>query len=343
VIQPQTTPVPAVSTVAWPPAGFVPAPLIPDRWSLQAPYGSDFSNATVSVTIDGVPQQIEILSNSGDDIGGQAIVWDMPNAPTPQPGQQQVYDVQVDNVIINGQSQNFSYTTTSFDPATTTVETPVLADVGFLQTSAMADPTAGSIAIDVACSINLNQPVSVDYTTVNGSALAGTNYVATSGVLTFQPGKAYSQIIVPLLSGTAEQPGGTFTVALSSPSDATVGPISSAQVTVSPIRLVVSQPVGDAVAGEPVDLQFSAEDIYGDLESTFDGAMTFELTGTSEEYSGGGTFVNGVVDFGSITFDSPGTYSATVTSGTITTTTPDANFTSTGHGGIITGRNDRDR
>ena len=31
VIQPQTTPVPAVTTVAWPPAGFVPAPLIPDR------------------------------------------------------------------------------------------------------------------------------------------------------------------------------------------------------------------------------------------------------------------------------------------------------------------------
>ncbi len=47
VIQPQTTPVPAVTTVAWPPAGFVPAPLIPDRWSLQAPYGTDFSNATV--------------------------------------------------------------------------------------------------------------------------------------------------------------------------------------------------------------------------------------------------------------------------------------------------------
>ena len=37
VVQPQTTPVPAVSVVAWPPAGFVPAPVIPDRWSLQTP------------------------------------------------------------------------------------------------------------------------------------------------------------------------------------------------------------------------------------------------------------------------------------------------------------------
>ena len=121
VIQPQTTPVPAVTTVAWPPAGFVPAPLMPDRWSLQAPFGSDFSNATVTVTENGVAQQVEILSDSGQDYGGQAIVWDMPDAPAPQPGQQVVYAVQVDNVVINGQTQSFSYTTTSFDPTTTTV------------------------------------------------------------------------------------------------------------------------------------------------------------------------------------------------------------------------------
>ena len=48
VVQPQSTPLPAVTAVAWPPAGFVPAPLIPQRWSLQAASGSDFSNATVS-------------------------------------------------------------------------------------------------------------------------------------------------------------------------------------------------------------------------------------------------------------------------------------------------------
>ena len=188
VIQPQTTPVPAVTTVAWPPAGFVPAPFIPDRWSLQAPYGSDFSNATVTVTENGVAQQVEILSNSGEDYGGQAIVWDMPDAPAPQPGQQVVYAVEVDNVVINGQTQSFSYTTTSFDPTTTTALTPVPAAVGFVQTSAQVDPAAGSITIDVACSMNTDQPVSVDYSTADGTAVAGTNYVATSGVLTFRAG-----------------------------------------------------------------------------------------------------------------------------------------------------------
>lgn len=324
VIKPQTTPVPAVTTVAWPPAGFVPAPLIPDRWSLQAPYGSDFSNATVSVSIDGVAQQVEILSDSGEDEGGQAIVWDMPNAPTPQPGQQQVYAVEVDNVVINGQSLNFSYTTTSFDPTTTTVMTPVPAAVSFVQASALGDPTAGSITIDVGCSINLDQAVSVDYSTADGSAVAGTNFVATSGVLNFEAGQPYSQIVVPLLSGTTAQPGGTFSVNLSAPSGASVGPIGTIQVTVSPLKLVVTQPVNDVVAGSAVDLQFSAEDIYGDLDTSFSGSVSFQLTNGGAEYSGNGSFDDGVADFGSVTFEWPGSYTASVTSGIVTTTTPNA-------------------
>jgi hypothetical protein len=241
VIQPQAAPVPAVTRVAWPPAGFVPAPLIPDRWSLQAPDGSDFSNATVAVTENGVAQQVEILSNSGANYGGQAIVWDMPDAPAPQPGQQVVYAVQVDNALINGQSQSFSYTTTSFDPSTTTALAPVPAAIGFLQTSAIVDPTAGSITIDVACSVSGDQPVSADYSTTDGTALAGTNYVATSGVLTFQPGQFYSQIVVPLLPGTPAQPGGTFSVNLFTPTEASVATVSACDVTING-ALPVAQP-----------------------------------------------------------------------------------------------------
>ena len=55
-----------------------------------------------------------------DDYGGNAIVWDLPFAPAPQPGLQSVYTVNVGNVLINGVPQSFSYTTTSFDPSNTT-------------------------------------------------------------------------------------------------------------------------------------------------------------------------------------------------------------------------------
>jgi hypothetical protein len=74
VIQPQATPAPSMTKVAWPPVGFVPEGLMPDRWSLQPPYGTDFSNGTVTVSDNGAPQQVDILSKSGADYGGQAIV-----------------------------------------------------------------------------------------------------------------------------------------------------------------------------------------------------------------------------------------------------------------------------
>ncbi len=226
VIQPQDPPSPAMDAVAWPPAGFVPAPLVPVRWSLQAPYGSDFTKATVAVTENGVPERVEILDNSGGDYGGEAIVWDMPDAAAPEPGKQTVYGVRVDDVIINGMLRSFSYTTTSFDPSTTTVLAPIPAQVGFLQTNTSVSTPDISVTVEVARSMNTDQPVSVDYTTNDGTALAGKNYVATSGVLTFSPGQFYSQIVVPLLPIGPQGSGGTFSIVLSSPTNTTIGPVS---------------------------------------------------------------------------------------------------------------------
>ena len=233
VIQPQDPPASSVTEVAWPPAGFVPAPLMPERWSLQGPYGADFSNATVAVTENGAPQTVEILSDNANGYGGDAVVWDMPNAPAPQSGQEVVYTVQIDNVEMDGQSQSFSYTTTSFDPSTTTNLEPVPAQVQFLQPTAQVTANGGSIVIEVARSMNADQQVSVQYNTANGTAQAGTNYVATTGTLTFDPGQFYSQIVVPILPRGAADPGGTFSISLHSPTGASIGPVGSMQVSIN--------------------------------------------------------------------------------------------------------------
>ena len=180
VVQPQTL-APAVTAVAWPPAGYVPAPLIPQRWSLQSSADSDFSRATVAVSENGVPQTVEILSNDDNGYGGNAIVWDLPFAAAPQPGQQTVYSVDVENVLIDGAPQSFTYTTTSFDPTSTTVSSPVSAEIGFLAALGTDIVIGGSIVIEVARSMNAGGQVSVDYSTASGSAEAGTNFVATSG------------------------------------------------------------------------------------------------------------------------------------------------------------------
>ena len=234
VVQPQVPPAPSVTAVAWPPAGFVPAPLMPQRWSLQYDSTADFSQATVSVTQNGTPQTVQILSNDDNGYGGNAIVWDMPFAPSAQPWQPQtVYTVNVANVMINGTPQSFSYTTTSFDPSTTTALQPVPASVEFLQPAAQVSANGGSILIEVARSMNADQQVSVEYATSNGTAISGTNYLATSGTLTFSPGQFYGQIVVPILARNSVNTGKTFSIVLDSLGQASIGPVSATLVTIT--------------------------------------------------------------------------------------------------------------
>jgi Calx-beta domain/Cysteine-rich secretory protein family len=233
VVQPQIAPAPAVTAVAWPPAGFVPVALLPQRWSLQSDGDADFSRASVAVTENGAPQSVEILSNNAQGYAGNAIVWDMPFAPLPQHGQQVVYVVSIANVLIDGKPQSFSYITTSFDPSTTTAEEPVPAQLEFLQPLAQVSSSGRSMVIEVARSMNADQQVSVRYATSNGTAAAGVNYVAMSGTVTFAPGQFYSQIVVPILPDNARSPDGTFSIALFSSVGASIGSVNTVQVSIS--------------------------------------------------------------------------------------------------------------
>jgi Calx-beta domain/Cysteine-rich secretory protein family len=269
VVQPELAPAPAVTAVAWPPAGFVPVTLMPLRWSLQSDGNTDFSNATVSVTENGTPQTVEILSDNSSGYGGNAIVWDMPFAPAPQYGQQAVYTVNIGNVMVAGKPQSFSYSTTSFDPSTTTALEPVPAQVEFLQPLAQVSSNSGSIVIEVARSMNADQQVSINYATTSGTAKSGTNYVATSGTLTFVPGQFYSQIVVPILAGSSHNAGGTFTISLTTPSGATIGPVSTVQVSISGSPSVAYQPLIGTVSsttsqsiGTTAPVEVSVEEIF---------------------------------------------------------------------------------
>lgn len=65
-------------------------------------------------------------------------------------------------------------------------------------------------------------PVSFTYTTANGTGLAGIDYVATSGVVTFAPFSTTATITVPVNGNGAVQGNRTFTVNLSGPPDGIV-------------------------------------------------------------------------------------------------------------------------
>ena len=65
-------------------------------------------------------------------------------------------------------------------------------------------------------------PLTVDYATTNGSAVAGSDYATTSGTVTFEPGVTSKIIRVPILDDAVAEPTETFTVTLSSAVGATI-------------------------------------------------------------------------------------------------------------------------
>lgn len=68
-----------------------------------------------------------------------------------------------------------------------------------------------------------SQAATVQFFTSNGTALAGSDYIATNGVLTFLPGVQTQFIRVVILSDTLSEPDETFTVRLINPTNATLG------------------------------------------------------------------------------------------------------------------------
>jgi hypothetical protein len=71
-------------------------------------------------------------------------------------------------------------------------------------------------------------PITVSYATSDGTAVAGRDYLATSGTLTFNPGVTSETIRVPILDDGAVQSGLSFNLTLSNPVAAT---LSRAQAT----------------------------------------------------------------------------------------------------------------
>lgn len=82
---------------------------------------------------------------------------------------------------------------------------------------------AGSqAAFTVILSIPSASIVTVDYVTVAGTALAGSDFGATSGTLTFAPGQTTRTVLVQTVNNAIAEPKETFTLTLSNPVGATI-------------------------------------------------------------------------------------------------------------------------
>ena len=221
-----------ITAVAWPPPGAFPLPWLPDattpgmggfgatgepmRWSLQTDNPDvDFSQASVSVTQNGVPQAVTIedAEAAGQIAEGQgtAITWVLPSTSTGE--QAATYSVTISG-ILNANHQplpEISYTTTTFVPTPTTAT--LTSQVQFLAPTNDITSRAATSTVTLARSLNIAAPLSV---VVQGNGV--------SQEVDFAAGQAYATAILPVGSFTLTDPqggviapgGGTTEVVLSS-------------------------------------------------------------------------------------------------------------------------------
>ena len=118
-------------------------------------------------------------------------------------------------------------------PDATTTPTLSIADVSVAE----GNSGAASAAVVVTLSASATQTVTVDFATANGTAstaaaIGGPDYDAAAGTLTFAPGETAQTLLVSVNGDSIDEVAETLTVALSSPTGATIAD-GSATVTIT--------------------------------------------------------------------------------------------------------------
>jgi ELWxxDGT repeat protein len=151
--------------------------------------------------------------------------------------------------------------TISFSPLSVSVTEPL----------AFSTPVTFTVRLNVAA----GRTVTVNYATADGTAQAGSDYTATSGTLSFDPGDLTRTIDVDVLAGAAVEAEETFTLVLSGPTNGTVAAGSgtaTAQIadsvslvpmgfyTITPCRVIDTRVAGSGtplVGGVARNVQFT--------------------------------------------------------------------------------------
>jgi Calx-beta domain len=146
---------------------------------------------------------------------------------------------------------------------------------------------AGSSDGVVTFSVSLPSsiPVSAQYGTFNNSALAGTDYIATSGTVTFQPGSTSTNITVPIIGDRLARGNKFFQVKLTSAVGAPIGDgegnLKILDPNISMNVLAMSSEPGDYIGGGQqylitiADTTFSAARFSDNSVSVALGAMDY--------------------------------------------------------------------
>jgi len=166
--------------------------------------GSDYT--TVSGTLTFAPGEmsqsfeVPILVNEEDDVREEMVLLMLENPVNAVPGPR--------------------------SEAMLTIVDPTAPDVpraGFSSDMFEVREEEGTAMITVTLNMTSTYPVSVDYTTSDGTAMAGSDYMTASGTLTFAPDETVQTFDIEILSDFGDEPEETVHLMLSNPVSATLG------------------------------------------------------------------------------------------------------------------------
>ena len=122
------------------------------------------------------------------------------------------------------------------EPLTDTVAVPVAVEetilISFNSASYSAGEGEGAATISVTLDAAPSLPVTVDYATSDNTAIAGSDYVAVNGVLSFTAGVTIQTFAVSILDDTLGESDETIALMLSNPTNGTLGVPDAATLTI---------------------------------------------------------------------------------------------------------------
>jgi hypothetical protein len=101
--------------VAWPPPTWVPYTVRFSVWSFSMS-GANFAGASV-VMRSGTTNLDLVVQQLPNGYGDNTLAWTPQGIPSGAPAADTVYHVEVNNVVVGGQTRNFAYDVTLIDPA----------------------------------------------------------------------------------------------------------------------------------------------------------------------------------------------------------------------------------
>ncbi len=172
------------------------------------------------------------ITSGADGVGPGATLWSAVANPTTSP--------RTGTLDIAGRA--FDVTQPGVPPGIL----PTVSVGDLIVAEGSATNTTASFAVTL--SAPSAQTVTVGYTTVDSTALAGSDYVGTAGTVTFPTGATAAAIPVTVLADADTEPPESFQLHLASPSHATLLDAIGTATIVAAETVVVSPPADLAVA-----------------------------------------------------------------------------------------------